>query len=149
MVFRMPVSMHISEYYGLGPEENYVDRNHGVRMGRFAVTAEESMAAYLKPQECGNHTQVRDLLVRDEEGRGLRFTTETVPFEMSVLPWSAEELELARHREELPPSNAVWVRILAANGGVGGIDSWGALAEPAMLADSSVHRRLVFSIRMV
>nr|AIA85007.1 Bgal_small_N [uncultured Lactobacillus sp.] len=48
------------------------------------------------------------------------------PFEMSVLPNSEYELENATHQEELPAAHFVWVRILAAQMGVGGDDSWGA-----------------------
>ena len=57
---------------------------------------------------------------------GLCFTYENTPFEFSVLPYSAYELENAMHIEELPPVNYTWVRIIGKQMGVGGDDSWGA-----------------------
>ena len=45
---------------------------------------------------------------------------------MSVLPYSAYELDNALHREELPKPSYTWVRIAAKQMGVGGDDSWGA-----------------------
>ena len=46
---------------------------------------------------------------------------------MNVLPYTAQELECALHREELsmPPRYTI-VSILGAQRGVGGDDSWGA-----------------------
>lgn len=62
----------------------------------------------------------------EETGEGLRFAAEDTPFEVSVLPHSALELEAASHREELPAPHYTWTRILAGQMGVGGDDSWGA-----------------------
>ena len=62
----------------------------------------------------------------DENGAGIGFVAGGNPFEMSVLPYSAYELENAIHREELPEPKYTWVRIAAKQMGVGGDDSWGA-----------------------
>ena len=136
-------------YYGLGPEENYCDRNHGVKLGLYETTAEQSCTPYLRPQECGNHTGVRSLQVTDESGRGLRITAEEDPFEFSLLPWSADQLEQAAHPWELPRPAASWLRILCAQQGVGGIDSWGAKTEEQYCIPSEVPRCLRFTIAPV
>ena len=149
MVFRLPRAYDRVTCYGMGPQENYVDRCHGVRLGSFETTAADSFSPYLKPQECGNHTGVRSLTVCDSMGYGLVFSAENEPFEASVLPWSAQQLEDALHAEELPAPSATWVRILAVNAGVGGIDSWGSKAEEEYLPDASVPRRLTFTIQMI
>ena len=63
----------------------------------------------------------------DRQGFGLKFTAAEKPFYMNVLPYTAEELENALHREELPvPPHDTVVSILGAQRGVGGDDSWGA-----------------------
>ncbi len=63
----------------------------------------------------------------DRQGHGLKFTAKEKPFDMNVLPYTAQELECALHREELcnPPRYTI-VSILGAARGVGGDDSWGA-----------------------
>lgn len=126
MDFKLKERYHNFEYYGYGPEENYVDRMEGARLGIFEGTAKENLSNYLIPQECGNRVGTRWLKVTDEYGRGLQFTCEEIPFESSVLPYSAYELENALHQEELPKIHYTWVRILAKQMGVGGDDSWGA-----------------------
>ena len=65
-------------------------------------TAKENLSGYLNPQECGNRTGVRTLSVHDDMQHGLTFQKASAPFEMSVLPYSAYELENAMHLDELP-----------------------------------------------
>ncbi len=145
--FRLKKSFSRLTYFGLGPEENYIDRNHGVKLGLYETTPADSMARYLKPQECGNHTGVRQLTLTDEDGRGLQFSALTVPMEASALPWSSRQLEEAEHRFELPEPSYTWVRILACQQGVGGIDTWGARPEKQYLLDSGIRRTFSFAIR--
>ncbi len=123
---KLKKQLHNFSFYGLGPDENYIDRNHGARLGLYHSTASENFSAYLNPQECGNRTGVRTVSVYDDGGRGLTFTKINEPFEMSVLPYSAYELENALHIDELPNVCYTWVRIAAKQMGVGGDDSWGA-----------------------
>ncbi|MBQ8194250.1 MAG: DUF4981 domain-containing protein [Oscillospiraceae bacterium] len=113
-------------FYGMGPDENYIDRANGARLGVYTSTAQDNFTKYLNPQECGNRTGVRYVNVYEENGAGLSFTKNENPFEMSVLPYNAYELDNAMHREELPEPSYTWVRIAAKQMGVGGDDSWGA-----------------------
>ena len=113
-------------FYGMGPDENYIDRANGARLGVYTSTAQDNFTKYLNPQECGNRTGVRYVKVYEENGAGLGFTANEYPFEMSVLPYNAYELDNASHREELPEPSYTWVRIAAKQMGVGGDDSWGA-----------------------
>ena len=133
-------------FLGLGPEENYCDRQCGAELGRFDYTVEENLSGYLMPQECGNRGGVREFTVTDPEGRGLRFTAEGEPLNFSVLPCSAYELEEASRREELPAYRHTWIRIAACEMGVGGDDSWGAPVHEEYLLDPAVPRKLSFWI---
>mgnify|MGYP002899082240 FL=1 len=124
--FKMKKQLCNFQYYGLGPDENYSDRCKGARLGLWKSTAKENLSGYLNPQECGNRTGVRTLSVHDDMQHGLTFQKASAPFEMSVLPYSAYELENAMHLDELPSVRYTWVRIAAKQMGVGGDDSWGA-----------------------
>lgn len=136
-------------YYGRGPEENYLDRREGARLGVHSYQAADNLSAYLFPQECGNRMDVRWVEVTDADGQGLRFETEGVPFENSVLPCSAYELEAATHREELPKAHYSWVRILESQIGVGGDDSWGAPVHEEYRLSSDIDRNIKFTIQKV
>ncbi|MBO8462433.1 MAG: DUF4981 domain-containing protein [Firmicutes bacterium] len=121
-------------YYGMGPEENYIDRVCGARLGVYESTPNENVSQYLVPQECGNRTGVRYMELFDDNKQGIRFTSFKTPMECSVLPYSTMELEQALHIEELPNSQYTYVKVLAAQMGVGGDDSWGApIQEPYVL----------------
>jgi len=124
--FRMKKQFSNFSFYGMGPDENYSDRAKGARLGVWKSTASENFSQYLNPQECGNRTGVRTLTVTDGTADGIEFSKTNEPFEMSVLPYSAYELENASHMEELPDVRYTWVRIAAKQMGVGGDDSWGA-----------------------
>lgn len=136
MDFKLKKELGNFKYYGLGPDENYIDRNEGTRLGVFENTAMNNMSKYLIPQECGNRTGVRWVKVTDDNGEGLCFKYDKKPFELSVLPYSAYEIENAMHIDELPKVNYTWVRIIAKQMGVGGDDSWGAPVHDQYLIPS-------------
>lgn len=136
-------------YFGLGPYENYCDRNNASRMGLYDDLVVNNVPDYLVPQECGNRTGLRWLAVTDTEGDGLMFAPLTGTFEASVLPHSAYELDFATHKDELAPINYTWVRIYAANMGVGGDDSWGAPVQPMFVPDASKDYEISFAIKHV
>ena len=134
-------------YYGMGPEENYCDRAEGARLGKFASTVWDNFSGYLNPQECGNRTGVRYVELRDDEGSGVRLSSVGESFEMSILPYSAAELEHAGCREELGPQRYTWVRVAAAQMGVGGDDSWGAPVHDEYRLPAEQPRTLAFAIK--
>lgn len=149
MDFKLKEAYHNFKYYGYGPEENYIDRMEGARLGVFESTAKDNLSNYLVPQECGNRVGTRWLQVTNEQGHGLEFACESKPFECSVLPYSAYELECASHQEELPKVHYTWVRILAKQMGVGGDDSWGAPVREEYRISSNQDLEMDFSIRVV
>lgn len=149
MEFKLKEKYHNFEYYGFGPEENYIDRMEGARLGVFQGNAQENVSAYLVPQECGNRVGVRWLKVTDETGQGLMFAGEGQTFESSVLPYSAYELENASHQEELPKAYYTWVRILAKQMGVGGDDSWGSPVHEKYRIPSDENLEIAFCISKI
>lgn len=146
MDFKLKKEFENFKYYGYGPDENYIDRNEGAKLGVFENTARENMSRYLIPQECGNRTNVRWAEVTNNNGDGLRFNYKETPFELSVLPYSAYEIENAMHIFELPRVNYTWVRIIAKQMGVGGDDSWGAPVHNQYLIKSNKDLDFTFTI---
>ena len=146
MDFKMKKQYNAFTFYGMGPDENYIDRNNGARLGVYTSNAQDNFTKYLNPQECGNRTGVRYVNVYEENGTGLAFTSTGTPFEMSVLPYSAYELDNVLHREELPEPTYTWVRIAAKQMGVGGDDSWGAPVHQEFKIEAENPMTLQFEI---
>ena len=146
MQFKLKERYHNFRFYGCGPEENYWDRMDGARLGIFSGTAQGNLSGYMVPGECGNRMGNRWLTVTDDNGVGLTFRAEEIPFESSVLPYSCYELEPAMHVYELPKPHYTWVRIMGCQMGIGGDDSWGAPVQRRYWLDSDVDRKLVFVI---
>ncbi|MDR0892408.1 MAG: DUF4981 domain-containing protein [Mediterranea sp.] len=71
MRFRLPATMDQVTYLGRGPEENYIDRNHGTMVGLYQTTAEKMYFPYVRPQENGHHTDTRWLMLSTGKGQGL------------------------------------------------------------------------------
>ena len=138
------------EFYGNGPDENYIDRRQGAFAGIYKCAIGDNLTPYLVPQECGNRTGMRWLSVTDKKGDGLRFvSTDKDGFEGSVLYHNAFELEQALHDHELCDSRYTWIRILGAQMGVGGDDTWGAPVHDQYLLDASKEVELEFVIERV
>lgn len=146
MEWKLKEKYHFFHYYGYGPEENYIDRMEGARLGIFSGTASENVSGYLVPQECGNRMGIRWLEIKDKDGQGLRFEAIGQPFEGSVLPYSALEMENASHLEELPKPHYTWVRLLSAQMGVGGDDSWGSPVHEEYTIPSSRKLQVAYRI---
>ncbi|WP_058993789.1 glycoside hydrolase family 2 TIM barrel-domain containing protein [Sarcina ventriculi] len=149
MDFKLKKEFENFKYYGYGPEENYIDRKEGARLNVFESTARENMSRYLIPQECGNRTNVRWVKVTNKDGEGLTFKYKDTPFELSVLPYSAYEIENAMHIYELPYVNYTWVRIIGKQMGVGGDDSWGAPVHNEYLIPSNEDIEYTFTISKI
>lgn len=147
IAFRLPGNYDTFKWYGMGPEENYIDRLHGARLGIFDKSVVENMSNYLVPQESGNHTEVRWVKVKDKNGYGIEFVYKEKPFNLGVSPYTAFELQNALHHYELPPVSNTVVTISAKQMGIGGDDSWGAPVHKEYLIDSSEDIGFEFIIR--
>lgn len=145
MMFKLDADYDHVKWYGLGPEETYVDRKKGAKLGIYQNLVKDNMAAYLVPQECGNKDEVRYAEVTDRKGRGMRFemTKESGPMNFSALPYTPHEMECAMHPYELPEVHYTVVRASMAQMGIGGDDSWGALTHPEYLINT--EEKMVFS----
>jgi beta-galactosidase len=130
-------------WYGEGPEESYVDRRAGARLGAYETDVATALTPYLRPQEAGSRTGVRWAEVTDDQGVGLRLDAEG-GMEFSALPWSPDEIEAAAHPNELPPIHRTVLRPALMRRGVAGDDSWGARTLPQYRLPTSGTLRFRF-----
>lgn len=133
-------------WYGKGPHENYWDRATGARVGIYHGKVSEQMVPYLRPQECGNKTEVRWAAITDASGKGLMI--KGLPhIELNALPFTPFEIEASDHHYKLPVSNRTVVRIAYRQMGVGGDDSWGAKTHPEFTLFANRQYEYSFSIK--
>ncbi|MDQ0090160.1 beta-galactosidase [Paenibacillus anaericanus] len=126
MLFVLKDSLNTVSWYGRGPHENYWDRKTGARLGYFSGRIQDQFVPYIRPQECGNKTDVRYAsITQGTNGSGIRIDGDPV-LELNALPWTPEELEAHDHVYKLPASNKTVVRVNYKQMGVGGDDSWNA-----------------------
>ncbi len=133
MKMDMPYSMDKSEFYGLGPNENYIDRCSSQRLGIYTQTADEQFYPYIRPQESGTKTGIRWWNQTTNEGKGLKIVADA-PFSASALHYSIAELDEGdskhqRHPAQLKKANFTELCIDKVQAGVGGVDSWSKVAE--------------------
>lgn len=133
-------------WYGDGPEESYVDRRAGARLGVWEADVRTALTPYLRPQEAGSRTGVRWATVTDEQGAGLRLESDH-GMELSALPWTPFEIENAAHHTELPPIYQTILRPALQRRGVGGDDSWGQQTHPEYRLPKDTELTFRFAFR--
>lgn len=145
IMLKMDADYDNLEWYGNGPQETYVDRVNGSKLGIYRNKVQDNMAKYLVPQECGNKTGVRYAKVTDLRGRGLMFMGDKMHF--SALPYTPHEIENAAHSYELPKVHYTVIRAAMAQIGVAGDDSWGSGPHPEYKIDVTKKLEFTFSFK--
>ncbi len=143
VLFTLPCDYENLEWYGIGPEESYVDRPHG-KLAVYENKVRDNMAKYLVPQECGNKIGVRYAELTDEKG-GICLLSSEDYISLSVLPYSPHQIDDATHPYELPPVHYTYVRAGLSQMGVAGDDTWGARTKPIHMIDNSKDLKFKFS----
>ncbi|GAA2415050.1 glycoside hydrolase family 2 TIM barrel-domain containing protein [Actinomadura vinacea] len=62
---KMPDRFKTLAWYGRGPVENYNDRKDGTRMGVWSSSLDDQYVSYYRPQDYGNHDDVRWAMLTD------------------------------------------------------------------------------------
>ncbi len=133
MQLQMPKGFDAISYYGRGPVENYIDRNSSEFLGVYGAKVKDEYYPYVRPQESGNHTDVRWFRVLDDKGCGLEFYS-NAPMEASALKFLTEDLDdgvtkdkkIGRHSGDLVERAQTQVHIQQRQMGLGCVNSWGA-----------------------
>ena len=134
MQLQMPKQYDQVEYYGRGPVENYIDRNNSEFIGVYKNAVMKEYYEYVRPQESGNHTDVRWFSVINNSGEGLQFYS-NAPMEASAIPYTNDQIDDGMHKDnkkwghhsgDLIPAGKTCVHIQQRQFGLGCVNSWGA-----------------------
>ena len=134
MQLQMPASFSKLEYYGRGPEENYSDRHSSSFIGKYEANVKDEYYPYVRPQESGNHTDIRYFSIfNPATGKGITFEG-YAPMECSAIPYLVEDLDAGiekehawgQHSGDLVEKGLVQLHIQQRQFGLGCIDSWGS-----------------------
>lgn len=145
VLFELPKDFENVTYLGKGPDENYIDRANGTKIGLYSTTVNDLWTPYLKPQECGNRTGVRYATIVGDK-KVFSLVAEPV-MELNVCHYLPKEIENVWHNKDLPEYNKTVVRCIARQQGIGGYDSWGAHTNDKYKNKTNKTYRLKFQIR--
>ena len=139
--YELELPEHSNEftYYGRGPLENYCDMCHGSHVGTYESSAEAEYVNYVRPQEHGNHADVKWLRIGN-----LEFLSET-GMEINVSNYSTEALYRAEHTDELCRDGKVHLRVDYKVSGIGSNSCGPGLQEKYRLSEKEIDFR--FAIR--
>ncbi len=167
VTFGVPGTLTRAEWFGYGPFENYDDRRTAAMMGVWSanILATDAVARdwrnpeiaydplrlnpdnYIEPGEQGYRTGVRWLALRSPDGgESVRIESEN-GFGFNAWPYTQEDLEKARHQQDLKAGDFITVNVDAVQMGVGGDDSWGAKPHDQFIPKSGRRYSLEFVIK--
>jgi beta-galactosidase len=136
----MPRKFDQMKWLGRGPHESYQDRKTSTFTGLYEGSVNDQYYPYIRPQENGNKTDVRWLVIYDKNNNGLFF--QGIPLlEISAHHNIMEDFEshertdgryvngvrvVNRHTTDVKPRDLTSVNIDFKQMGVGGDNSWSA-----------------------
>jgi beta-galactosidase len=128
----LPPGFDEAEWYGRGPQENYVDRRTGAGVGIYRSAVADLPFPYERPQETGTRTDTRWVTLRSR-ANGIGLLVVGLPaLEFSAYPYALEDFDggpkkTQRHTTDLVPRDFITLNIDRFQMGLGGDTSWGAL----------------------
>lgn len=131
--FILPGQVKEWTYYGYGPGENYRDMKYASRMGLYHSDADKEYVHYVRPQEHGNHTNVKWVRIGD-----LEFGSEK-GLEVQLSNYSTDALYKAEHTDELKADGKTHLRIDYKASGIGSASCGPELNEKYRLNEKEIH----------
>ena len=131
MRMRLPADYTQIKYYGRGPWENYPDRKRSPFLGIYEMPLSEYETEYIHPQDNGNRCDVRWFEIGNLRIDGWQ------PLCIRAWDYGEEDLEGARHPQDIPHGRFVNLNIDLDIHGVGGADTWGKRTLPQYTIDGN------------
>ena len=147
-MFTVPEGFEKVRWYGLGPDENYMGRDHGYFMGNYATTADSMTVFYMKNGETGQRTNVKWATLTNKDGKGL-MVVGNPHFEFSAQHYSPEQMTRVEVPWDLKREKDIVLRVELHQMGLGGIQSWGARPLDAYTLNANKEYSHMFRISPV
>lgn len=162
---RMQLPAHVTSltYYGRGPEENYRDRRTSQFFGEYTSAIKDMYEPYVRPQENNHRTDIHWCTLVGKSKKGLLFVADRT-FEMNVSNYPLESLDSGdsienaaprtdktdhRHLTDPQPEQLVDLFIDYRMMGIGGDNSWGAMAHEPYLIHSGKENAVSYGFAIV
>ncbi|MBI9063321.1 MAG: DUF4981 domain-containing protein [Marinilabiliaceae bacterium] len=148
---RLGMQMNINErydnvsFFGRGPWETYWDRKTCGEVAIHKGKIDDFIHDYVRPQENGNHADVRWVSLTDNKKKGIRIDAKEL-IHFSAWPYTMETLEAATHPVYLEREGNITLNVDYKQMGVGGDNSWGAKTHDKYWLDGN-HYDFGFVIR--
>ncbi len=144
------------EWYGRGPHENYADRNSAAFVRNYKAKVKDLYFRYIRPQENGYKTDVREVKFVNDKGNGIAFLATKKHLSFSAhhqlnSDFDAGYKKIQRHTIDIPERALVNVNIDYKQMGVGGDTSWGAMPlDPYMIPSGNMkYEYIIKPVRKV
>ena len=160
---QLPARITSLAYYGRGPEENYRDRRTSQFFGEYTSDIKDMYEPYVRPQENNHRTDIYWCTLTSKAKEGLLFVADRT-FEMNVSNYPLESLDSGDSIENGAPRTAktnhrhltdpqavpsvdffIDYRMM----GIGGDNSWGALAHKPYLIHSGKQNSISYGFTIV
>ena len=110
MQFGMPLDYKNMTYFGKDTE-NYPDRNASGKMGLYQKDAISLFEQHVVPQDNGNHSDTRWLVLTNDKSNVGLFVTMQEPFNFSMYNYTDDNLTAARRINQLEPKDYLTVNV--------------------------------------
>lgn len=131
--FKIPKEHNEFHYFGNGPMESYCDMTHHGTVKWHTSSADKEYVPYIRPQEHGNHTQTKALVL---DG-GIQFVADE-KMDIKVSEYSFEEIYKKEHHFELEKSEQIHVRVDYKDSGIGSASCGFELAKPYQFNEKNI-----------
>ena len=116
---KLPKTYNNFDYYGRGPVNNYNDRKTGQFIEHHHGIVGEQDIILPKPQSMGNREEVRWCALSESGKPAVVFVADST-MSVSALPWSAQQMTVVAHANELPETDGTYLHLDAKVTGLGG-----------------------------
>ena len=131
----LPKQMDQVTYFGLGPQESYVDKHRAASHGVYSSSVAGLHEDYLKPQENGSHYDC-DYVAVNGEGSMLKAYSDK-PFSFNASVFTQEELTEKDHNFQLVPCDSTVLNLDFRQNGIGSNSCGPRLQEKYRLAEGA------------
>ncbi len=129
------------KYFGMGPMESYCDSMHHSRMDWHESSAEKEYVNYIKPQEHGNHTGVKELQIDNT----IKFSCES-GMDINISDYDFLDIYQAEHTNDFSKAAGSILRVDYKMSGLGSNSCGPQLLEKYRLSEKHIEFSYCFDI---